>query len=78
MRFGLFQTLPDPAAVFDRLAGRVIQAGAETRERLQFLELGVRELEVAGHRAIGGALCGAPDARDRLRDVHRGKDAEFE
>ena len=64
--------------MIDDLAGGFIEAGAELRERFQFLELRVSEFEVAGDRPIGGSLRRSAHARNRLADVHRGGLPQFE
>ena len=64
--------------MFDDLAGAFIQTGAETGEGFKFLELGVGELEVAGHCAVGCALRLAADARNGFADIDCGKYSQFE
>ena len=64
--------------MIDDLAGGFIEAGAELGECFQFLELRVSEFEVAGDSAISGSLRRSAHARNRLADVDRGKDSQFE
>ena len=58
----LFDIFAHPTTPLEGLSGVVIQPGAEAREYLQFLELGVGATrDGPRHRAIGWRLCLAPD-----------------
>src|SRR5690606_35676323 len=74
----LLEHLPDPLAARERTPGIVIEAGSEPRERLQLLELAVREPQVRNDRAVRRELCLPADPRHREPDVHRGKDSPLE
>ena len=55
--------------MLDDLARVFIQAGAESGKRLEFLKLGIGELEIARHRAIRRPLRLAADARNGFADI---------
>ena len=59
----MFQHFPDTSAAVEDFFCFVVQPCPETRERFEFLELGIRETKVACNRAECGELGGAPDAR---------------
>ena len=56
----------------------VIESRAEPGEGLEFLELRVGELEIAGDRAVGRPLRLAADPRDGFADIDRGQHAQLE
>ncbi len=74
----LCKTGTDPLTVPDHLLGMIIEARAEAREGLQFLELRIREFQLAGNGAVGRALGGAADPGNGLRDIDGRKDPQLE
>ena len=63
----LLERLAQTSAAFQPLAGLGLQLGTEASERLQLVELGVQQLQIAGQAAAGSAGCALPPTRETLR-----------
>src|SRR5580704_779721 len=74
----LCQAGTNPLTVSDQPLGMLIEARAEARKGLQFLELGIRELQLSGNCAVGRALCSTAYPRNGFGDVDRWQDTQLE
>ena len=74
----LLEPLPNPLALLDGGAARVVEAGAEPREAFKLLELRIGQLEAPRRLAICGELRLSANARDRAANIDCRKDAKLE
>ncbi len=74
----LLETSSNSFAVFDGLAGVVVEPGAEPCEGLELFELGVGKLEISRRFTVGRLLRLAAHPRDGAADIDRGEYARFE
>ena len=77
-KFRLFQRSPNPPSVGHGFSGIIIEPGSKTGEGLEFLELGVGELQIARNGPESRELGLPSDPGDRFPHINGGKHPKLE